>query len=334
MGDQNYSEYGRQNCVGNQTKQQASVGRVTIHCPAKVNLGLEVLHRRADGYHDICTVMQAIDLYDELTLEVMDGDGSEAPDIEVSGSFADEVPATGNTLLVAWAVAGGNRLPALKLELVKNIPASAGLGGGSSDGAGMLVALRELQQMVGGTGVIASDSGTDSDSGGTPVLPAIGVNTLRIGSDCPFFLNGGTQLAQGRGEQLTPIDRRPDFHLVVGVPNFGSATGPSYSVLGRRQQPMTPMLVPQLARSLARGDMDLFKASIVNDFEPVLRHRHPEYVRWFDLLTAAGAVAVSLTGSGSGFFGVFAGAGAAESALAALAGEPLRYAGTHRPIRH
>ena len=308
--------------------------RVTVHCPAKVNLGLEVLHRRADGFHEICTVMQTVDLYDELTLEVVDGDGSETPVIDVSGPFATEVPASGNTLLVAWAVAGGNGLPALKASLAKNIPSGAGLGGGSSDGAGMLMALREIELMVGGTGVITRDPDSAKDTGQTPVPPSLKVNALRIGSDCPFFLQGGTQFAEGRGELLTPIDRKLDFHLVVAVPHFGSATGPSYAALGRTQQPVTAMLVPQLGRALARGDMELLKASLVSDFERVLHHRHAGYRRWFDMLASMGAVAVSLTGSGSGFYGLFADAAEAESGLAALAAEPLRYLGLHRPIGH
>jgi 4-diphosphocytidyl-2-C-methyl-D-erythritol kinase len=307
--------------------------RVTVLCPAKVNLGLEVLGRRADGFHDLCTVMQAVDLYDELTLEVVQGDGSETPQIGVSGPFAGEVPATGNSLLVAWAVAGGNKLPALKVSLVKNIPAGAGLGGGSSNGAGMLVGMREIWQLE-GAGPRARPAVNDEAAGGAQGRPPSSLSeaALRIGSDCPFFLDGGTQLAQGRGEQLTTVERRLDFCLVIAVPQFGSATGPAYAALQRPQQPMTPLLVPQLARALEPGDLDMLKASIVNDFEPVLRQRHPEYARWFAALEAAGALAVSLTGSGSGFYGVFADEAAARAGLSALADEPLGYVGVHRPV--
>jgi 4-diphosphocytidyl-2-C-methyl-D-erythritol kinase len=314
--------------------------RVTVHCPAKVNLGLEVLGRRADGYHDICTVMQAVDLYDELMLEVVDGDGSGTPCIEVSGPFAGEVPEAGNTLLVAWAVAGGNRLPALKVRLVKNIPSGAGLGGGSSDGAGMLVGMREISMLVnkalGGAPARPASGKPDIEEGRAGATPTVEMQQLaiRIGSDCPFFLSGGTQLAQGRGEQLTALHRKLDFHLIIAVPEFGSTTGSAYTALRRAQQPMTPMLVPQLARALERGDMDLFRASIVNDFEPHLRQLHPEYAGWFDALLASGALAVLLTGSGSGFYGIFADEVTAQAGLASLQDQPMRHAGVHRPIHH
>ncbi|MDQ3023715.1 MAG: hypothetical protein M3R04_04905 [bacterium] len=317
--------------------------RVTVYCPAKVNLGLEVLGRRADGYHDICTMMQVIDLYDELTLEVVDGDGSEAPDIELSGPFANEVPPTGNTLLAAWAYGGGNKFPALRVSLVKNIPSGAGLGGGSSNGAGMLLALRELSLMMDRSvefaparpAFAAKDIEEDRAGASHMVEPSmLPATALRIGSDCPFFLSEGCQLAEGRGERLTPIDRRLDFHLVVGIPQFGSATGPSYAQLRRPQQTITPMLVPQLARALAAGNRELFAASVVNDFAPVLQQRHPQYLGWLSRLMDEGAMAATITGSGSGFFGIFESEADACLAADGLQTAGLRYCGLHKPISY
>jgi 4-diphosphocytidyl-2-C-methyl-D-erythritol kinase len=322
--------------------------RLRVLCPAKLNIGLEVLARRGDGFHDICTVLQAIDFYDSLELEVVDGDGSEVPQLTVDGPFACEVPDEGNLVLAAWAaLSAGICLPSLQVRLTKNVPAGSGLGGGSSDAAGMLLALRELARMAGfdpdGGSVQwppSTETGLSHEARLAHAATLAGLTTtrleaaaLRLGSDVPFFISGCCQLAAGRGEQLEPLARTLDFAAVVAVPSFGALSGPAYGALGRTDRPLAPLCVPRVAEGLARADWSAVSGALVNDFAHYLNMKHREYAAWDAALTAAGAQAVSISGSGSALFGLFESRAAAERALAALqAVGGLRYAGVHLPL--
>jgi len=164
-------------------------------------------------------------------------------------------------------------------------------------------------------------------------VPQIAELALRIGSDCPFFLDAGCQLAGGRGERLTAIERRADFHLVIAVPDFPSPTGAAYSALNRSTTPITPLVTPQLARALEAGDLQLATASMVNDFEPLLLKRQPHYRDWLETLLHSGAAAASITGSGSGFFGLLTSEDEALIAAEELSSRGgFRYCGAHRPV--
>lgn len=334
--------------------------RVKVLCPAKVNLGLEVLERdHASGYHRLCSLVQSIDLFDELLLE-LDADaaapsGEEPPRLELAGPFAADAPVDNNLVLTAWALAGGSlAFPPLKISLVKNIPAQSGLGGGSSDAAGMLLALRELARLLAFDGASwpagggrLSDAQRLEQLRSFAELPRAELLALaaRLGSDVPALLAGGLQLVEGFGERLTGQARQHDYFLLLAVPRFVSATGPAFTALERDHEPRAAKSVPRLAEvlssagvsdSAASGEHPLAAAGelLNNDFESVLLPQWPQYLDWFQRLLGLGALAVSLSGSGSAFYGIFATEARAGSALARLqenAGE-FRYIGVHRPL--
>lgn len=309
--------------------------RVSLRCPAKLNLGLEVLERDAQsGYHRIATVLQAINLADRLEVSV-DGESAawDLPRLELSGPFAAEVPPENNSLLAAWALLGGGQaFPPLRVSLEKQIPAQSGLGGAGSDAAGMLLALRELARLLtfdaqrGAPLPPGNPEAGLSHAGRQAALEAVaGLEDLaleaqaaRIGSDAPFFLRGGCQLAGGRGELLQPIATKLRFCAVLAVPAFGSPTAAAYGALGRGTQRREPVCLPLTVRALEAGDWRLLEGSLVNDFEPLVCGQHPEYALWSEVLRENGAGAVALSGSGSGFFGLYAETPAAHRAAQRL----------------
>jgi 4-diphosphocytidyl-2-C-methyl-D-erythritol kinase len=172
---------------------------VRLPCPAKLNLFLEVLGRRPDGYHDIATVMVPVDLCD--TLEVRE---ARRFSLEVEGA---RLPGL-NTVEKAWrAVAKRKRIPAVRARLVKRIPAGSGLGGGSSDGAAMIETLDVL-----------FDLGLDRHE-----------VAAEIGSDVNFFLERGPALCTGRGEITLPLASLPPLHAVIVWPGFSLSTASVYA---------------------------------------------------------------------------------------------------------
>jgi len=181
-------------------------GPVTVHCPAKVNLFLELLSRRGDGYHELVTVLQEIDLRD--TLEIAAG----GPGIQLAVVGADLPAGEGNLVHDAARLFLDRFAPdaEVRILLEKRIPVEAGLGGGSSDAAGTLRGLRDLLR-------------PDLADGDLLSLAAA------IGSDVPFFLRGGTALGEGRGERLTPLESPPPTWLVLFFPPFGLATAEVYA---------------------------------------------------------------------------------------------------------
>jgi 4-diphosphocytidyl-2-C-methyl-D-erythritol kinase len=315
------------------TSDAAAAKRAVVYCPAKLNLGLEVLQRRDDGFHEVATVLQAIDLWDVLTVETTEGDGSEWPDLVIGGPFAAEVPEDGNSLLAAWGAArASSLLPRLRVSLEKNIPAAAGMGGGSSDGAGMLLALREVSRQLLFSG--GGDPGLDALA--NPSAPELHATALRLGSDTPFFISGGCQLAEGRGEVLSALERRLAFAAVVAVPAFGSATSGAYGRLQRGSGPRSAMCVHAVASGLAHGDWPAFASSLVNDFAPQLYYAHPQYAGWEETLLGCGSRAVSISGSGSTMYGLFdtpqQARAAADVLLAVGSPGDFRYVGAHQPV--
>ena len=266
-----------------------------LACPAKINLTLEVLGRYPDGYHQIASVMQAISLADTLTLE---------PANEIT--FECDPPAlAGPDNLVVRAArllkeTTGYRDGA-RLHLCKGIPEAAGLGGGSSDAA---AALRGLDQLW-GLG-----------------LPAERLLEMAagLGSDAPFFLYGGTGLAEGRGEQLTPLPAPATTWLVLARPPvalpdktrklYGALTPLHYS-RGERTQAMAEAL--REGRPLT-GDM------FFNVFEAVAPAAFPGIEEYKARLREAGGVGVHLAGSGPTIYAQFETKTRAEETLAKLEG--------------
>lgn len=184
---------------------------LTIHAPAKVNWYLEIPGKRADGFHEIVTVMQAIDLCDTLRLD--DAGSGIALQCNV-----DLGPPQSNLVYLAAALMQCEHAPArgVRIELEKRIPHGAGLGGGSSDAASTMVALNRLWGLN---------------------LPAPRLRELaaRVGSDCAFFVEGGTALCTGRGEQVMQLSDQPGVHLVVLYPNAVCPTKDVYADLAQHR---------------------------------------------------------------------------------------------------
>lgn len=248
--------------------------------PAKLNLFLRVVGRRPDGYHDIQTVFQLIDLCDGLFFEPR-------PDPvirRVEGPVA--VPEALDLCLHAarrlQEIAGLRA--GVDIRLSKRIPLQGGLGGGSSDAATTLVALNEIW----GAGL------------GTLELARLGRD---LGADVPLFVHGNSAWGEGVGDQLTPIEL-PQRHFAIVHPGVGVATAEIFQAFE---------LTRNSPRTTIRG---FLKAGVGNDCEPVVRGRNPEVARALDWLAARGGA--RLTGTGSCVFAGFDTRGAAEAALADL----------------
>jgi len=252
--------------------------RLELSAAAKVNLALEVLRRRSDGYHEIATVMQTVDLSDRLILEDADG-------LEVRTS-APGVPTDERNLAYRAAVAlrdaaGVER--GARITLDKRIPVAAGLGGGSTDAAAALVGLNRLWGLR---------------------WPAAGLEELAVGlgMDVPFFLRGGAALATGRGERLAPLGGAA-LGLVLVNPRFAVSTADMY---GR----VTPAMYSDGARAReAAAALETRRAgrvavSLYNGLEVAARAAYPQIGQMQAALVAAGALGAAMSGSGPTVFGV------------------------------
>ncbi|MDQ7039925.1 MAG: 4-(cytidine 5'-diphospho)-2-C-methyl-D-erythritol kinase [Rhodothermus sp.] len=246
--------------------------------PAKINLGLRVLRRRSDGYHDIETVLLRIPWTDRLTLTPAD---------RFTFTCSDPaLPTDERNLCVRAAIhlADALQRPLTgRLHLDKRVPYGAGLGSGSSDAAATLrLLLRSWKHS----------------------LAANDLHRLAaaLGSDVPFFLlPAPAALATGRGEQLQPLTTyRFPFHLVVLVPSFRIATAEAYRLVQPRA-----LREASLVEIVTANDPERWRRELRNDFEAPLFARYPELAALKQWLLEAGAVYAALSGSGSALFGVF-----------------------------
>lgn len=268
---------------------------------AKLNLSLRVLAREQSGFHQIETLFCALELADELTVEL----GGSAIELEVGapadapGSVGDPGPVETNLALRAaraFFLALGEPRGA-RIRLAKRIPVGAGLGGGSSDAAAVLLALNRLH-----------DEPFDADR-----LVALGAG---LGSDVPFFLTGAVlALAWGRGDRLLPLPPLPSAPVVLAVPPERIATADAYASLARRQG--TNSVAGPAIVTLPRTWTDV-AAAAANDFEANAFADSPRLAELRTLLEGCGAGVARMTGSGSVIFGVFDDLAAATNAVASL----------------
>ncbi|MGH9783356.1 MAG: 4-(cytidine 5'-diphospho)-2-C-methyl-D-erythritol kinase [Terriglobia bacterium] len=268
---------------------------VAINACAKINLGLAVLGKRSDGYHELRTVYQSIALADRL--EVLVTHGPREVRLETSGF---PVPAGRQNLAARAAEAALQELrlrARVSIFLEKRIPPGSGLGGASSDAAAVLRAVLSL-------------SGRELPMGRLLHLAAA------LGSDVPFFLIGGRALGLGRGEEVYPLPESPRRYCVVFFPGQGMDTAEAYRRL-RRPRLTPPSASPTIelfcgavnesAREEAGSDRRVGPSvpKLANDFEPLLFREFPELARVKRALFEAGAEQASLSGSGSAVFGLF-----------------------------
>jgi 4-diphosphocytidyl-2-C-methyl-D-erythritol kinase len=250
---------------------------------AKLNLGLRVLYKRPDGYHEIRTVFQTISLADRLDVSFSP---ARTTRIVINGTpeiLDNLIERAAHLVLEALSIQGD-----VLFYLKKNIPTGAGLGGGSSDAAAVLLALPVLAGKA-----LAGDR-----------LHAI---AMQLGSDVPFFLHGGTALGLGRGEELYPLPELPAARGLLVAPAIHSSTAEAYRDLSARLtsiplQNKLNSFQQEIWRSAAGEGIGVGD----NDFEEVVFARHPGLKRIKEQLLRFGAKPAAMTGSGSAIFGMFA----------------------------
>lgn len=253
-----------------------------LHPHAKINLGLRILHRRPDGYHDIESCMLPIGWTDQLTVEIATGAAEDS--YEIAG-LAGELPIERNLIYKAVQLlrAHHHDIPPLRLKLEKRIPSEAGLGGGSADAAYTLLAINELCHLGLATAQLETLAG-------------------ELGSDCPFFIQSRPVLVTGRGEKLTPFTMPSALHgkwLLVVKPPIGMSTAEAY-----RQVIRHPEVEGKLATLLERP-IGEWRELIVNDFEPVVFAHYPELATLRDKLYHHGALYAAMSGSGTALYALF-----------------------------
>ncbi len=256
---------------------------VTVCAPAKINLDLRILGRRRDDFHEIRTLLQSIQLHDTLSFRHCPGPMRVRS--RTRGIPKDRANLVWAAACGLWSALGRSGIPSdVAISIRKRIPVSAGLGGGSSDAASTL---RGLCAVWG----IAPDRAW---------LRAV---ASRVGSDVPFFLDGGAAVARGRGERIRHLqDFERPLWVVLAQPRFGVSTAEAYrwfDAEGRGRR-----LMSRRSGSLPRGWREQMRV-LVNDLEPAVAHRHPEIGLMVARFKRSGAVLAAMTGSGSTVFGLF-----------------------------
>ncbi|QKG83075.1 4-(cytidine 5'-diphospho)-2-C-methyl-D-erythritol kinase [Kroppenstedtia pulmonis] len=253
---------------------------ISIKAPAKINLTLDVLHKRADGYHELEMVMTTIDLADRIDLTETTG----GIQLESTSGF---VPFDERNLAYQAAVMVKERLGIKKgvhILIHKHIPVAAGLAGGSSDAAATLIGLNRLWNL-----------GLSREE-----LAKWG---LELGSDVPFCVLGGTAIARGRGENLTPVPPPPPCWVILAKPSHGVSTAEVFGALKLDQVSHRPNLKGMI-QALESKDFDAVCGHLDNVLEDVTIPAYPKVARLKERMAAFGAQGVLMSGSGPTVFGL------------------------------
>ena len=251
-----------------------------IKAYAKINLTLDIIGKREDGYHLLCMVMQSVSLYDEVKLSFGE------PGIRVICSKDELSGSKNNTAYKAaelYFLHTGLK-PNVTIHLKKNIPAQAGLGGGSADAAAVLNGLNKIL-----------DTKLSYET-----LCKIG---LKVGADVPFCINGGTALAEGIGEKLTKLNDFKWDNILVIKPEFSMSTAFVYQNLPSDYY--NSYLNNKILNHIFSYDYENTAISIANTLEKVVEKYHPEINRIKELMLKSGAISSVMTGSGSAIFAFF-----------------------------
>jgi 4-diphosphocytidyl-2-C-methyl-D-erythritol kinase len=245
---------------------------------AKLNLCLRILYKRPDGFHELRSIFQTISLADEIGIEFR---RSRRTELRMAGNV--DIP---DNLIVRAAQACLEELKisaTIEFHLAKRIPMGAGLGGGSSDAAAVLLALPALARK-------------------TIPLERLIPLAARLGSDVPFFLLGGTAAVMGRGEELFPIPDLKSRHVLLVSPDVHVSTVDAYRALSAR---LDPASVPAKLAAFQASVWDGREIPAINDFEEVVFEQYPELKSIRNRLRRDGAETVLMTGSGSSLFAIF-----------------------------
>lgn len=267
---------------------------LTLQAMAKVNLGLDVVRRLENGYHEVRMIMQSIRLYDELTFEK-----TESGIVLVIDK--DELPADENNLIYKSAKLIAEHYPlsgGVKITLKKHIPMAAGMAGGSTDAAATFHGLNRLFSL----GMSLEE------------MQRLGV---KIGADVPFCMAGGTMLSEGIGEVLTELPNAPEAFLVIAKPDISVSTKYVYENLHVEQIEHHPNM-QAVEDAIRAGNLQEMCAHMENILENVTEKQHPIIRQIKERLTENGAAAALMSGSGPTVFGIFEERETAQRAFEAL----------------
>ncbi|MCR4791032.1 MAG: 4-(cytidine 5'-diphospho)-2-C-methyl-D-erythritol kinase [Treponemataceae bacterium] len=274
------------------------VNSLCVKAPAKLNLHLKVLSKRADGFHSLESIFQTVPLYDELHVKF-----NRRPESCIVHCNQMDLPVE-NTLTKAYK--GFCRqtgiVQGIDVELTKNIPSGAGMGGGSSDAASLLLALNKMFDEP-----LAWEQ-----------LESI---ALQVGSDVPFFLSAGCAIVTGRGEIIERISARHDLSYVLVYPEVHSSTAEAYSLIDELKSQNNVVGGPDLACLEAMYGMNPKEWEFINSFTSPLMKKYPEISKALKALGDLDAEFVEMTGSGSVVFGVFTDEKSAKKAYTKLCNE-------------
>lgn len=253
-----------------------------INAPAKINIGLDVLRRREDGYHEVKMIMQSIRLFDRLTLEKTD-----KPEIHLTTNLSflpvnedNLVYRSAKMLMEEFHISGG-----LNIHLDKRIPVAAGMAGGSTDAASCMLAINELY-----------DLGL-----GKRNLMKRGV---KLGADIPYCVLKGTALSEGIGEKLSTIPAMPDCHILIAKPGIHVSTKFVYENLVLDENTVHPDIDRMIA-AMKKRDLGELCEHIGNVLETVTIPAHPQIAAIKECMMEHGALGSLMSGSGPTVFGIF-----------------------------
>ncbi len=249
---------------------------------AKINLTLDVLGLRPDGYHDLKSVMQTVSLCDDVEIDI----GTGRPwclKCETDGVPLDERNLAWKAAKVFFDAAGIDP-EGLEIRMVKRIPSQAGLGGGSSDAAAVLRALNRHYKMPFKVRELADLS-------------------AQVGSDVPFCILGGTVMVEGRGEFVRSLTPMPDCHIVICKPDFPVSTPQLYRKLDAWDIHKRPDNTAMEA-AIEAGDLTAIAKNVHNVFDPVVAAEHPQIDHIKSVCADCGALAQQMSGSGSAAFAI------------------------------
>lgn len=275
-----------------------TVRETTERAYAKLNISLDVTEKRDDGFHNMVMVMQTVSLGDDIRITLNDG-GCVRAKTDLHFIPGDERNLAVKAALRYLAEIGETRRGA-EIEIKKRIPVGAGMGGGSADAAAVLRAMNRL---------------FDGRLDGARLTEISG----DVGSDVPFCVGGGTALAEGRGERLTPLPDFPDCAFVICKPEFSVSTPELFrklDMLRSRHHPDTAGII----EALRAGELGQICRRMYNVFEYVDDRRMRTVAELKGALLDAGALGAVMTGTGSAVFGIFPDKVQADRALAALDG--------------
>lgn len=283
--------------------------KIKVNAPAKVNLAVDVLGRRPDGYHEVSLILQAVSLYDVITITTNDSD-----EITVScnapGIPCDKTNIVCKTAQRFFKVTGVEPV-GININIEKVIPSQAGLGGGSSDGAAVVMGLNALFNTHLKTSQLEEIGGF-------------------VGADIPFFINGGTQLAKGIGTEMQKLRSLPDCHIVVCKPdNVSVSTKEAYDAIDSAPTKQFKYS-DEVIKGLYMHSLNSVCTSMYNDFDVFLNIDEVNAIKKFMYDNKASGACMS--GSGSAVFGIFK---KEKSAQACVDGLKAKYSQTFlcKPIK-